>query len=354
MSTEVRKTILVVDDDARNRSHLRLLLEVGGYTVRDEKSGDAGLESAKRDRPDLILLDAMMPVMDGFQVATALKQDKTTQSIPVIMITALADRESRLRALNCGVEEFLEKPVDRAELAVRVRNLLRLKAYNDLLADYNHILEQQVRERSQQLSASHLDTIYTIVRAAEFRDEETGAHIKRISFYTQNLATQLGMGREFADTIFHASPLHDIGKIGIPDHILLKPGPHDPDEWAIMKTHTTLGAKILGKGGGASHYTRMGAEIALGHHEKWGGNGYPGGAKGEDIPISARIMAICDVYDALRSRRPYKPAYPHTDALRIIFEGDGRTSPNDFDPRVLEAFRQCSDVFADIFSQHAD
>ena len=350
------KRVLIVDDDARNREYLRVLLESEGHVTFQAESGDEALELARSQPADLILLDAMMPGKDGFRVAFELKSDAATQGIPVIMITALNDRRARLKALDCGAEEFLTKPVDRAELWVRVRNLLRLKEYGDLLANLNRGLEEQVRQRSEQLTASHRDTLQTIMRAAEFRDQETGAHIRRISHFTSAIASRLGMAPAFVDTIFHASPLHDVGKIAIPDHILLKPGAHDDAERQIMQTHTTLGARILAGAGseGSSEYTRMGAEIALGHHEKWDGSGYPMALAGEAIPLSARIMAVSDVYDALRSRRPYKEARTHADAVDVLLKGDGRTSPKDFDPAVLDAFRACVDDFASIYAQLAD
>ena len=354
MSAQASKVVLIVDDDPRNREYLRLLLEREGHATLESADGDSGLERARQERPDLILLDAMMPGKDGFRVVHELKSDGDTRSIPVIMITALDDRAARLRALDCGAEEFLGKPVDRAELWVRVRNLLRLKEYSDLLALHNRTLEQKVRERSAQLTASHRDTICTIMRAAEFRDQETGAHIKRISFYSSELAQRLGMGDEFVDSMFHASPLHDVGKIAIPDHILLKPGPLDAEERMVMQTHTSLGARILAQGEGECAYLRMGEEIALGHHERWDGSGYPRGLAGDAIPLSARIMAICDVYDALRSHRPYKEPMGHAQALGVIVRGDGRTLPGHFDPEVLDAFGNAAQAFDAIYTEHAD
>lgn len=348
------KTILIVDDETKNRTYLDVMLKAEGYATLQAQTGEAALEMTARHRPDLILLDAMMPGMDGFHVAGRLKADAATSPIPIIMVTALSDRDSRLRALQSGVEEFLSKPVDRAELWVRVRNLLRLKEYSDFLANYSRTLEEEVKKRTEQLLASQFDALYTILRAAEFRDEETGAHIRRISYYCQELARQLGMPPDFVETIYYASPLHDIGKIGIPDHILLKPGRFEPHEWEIMKSHTTLGNGILDSGRSASPFTRMGAEIALNHHEKWDGSGYPRGVRAEDIPLPARIMSICDVYDALRSRRPYKPAFSHEVAFSLITEGDDRTMPSHFDPGVLSAFHRCAPAFNDIFHAHAD
>jgi putative two-component system response regulator len=349
-----RKTILIVDDEENNRSYLNALLTSEGYATLQAHDGKMAYDLILAHRPDLILLDAMMPVLDGFELAEQLKNNEVTKVIPIIMLTALMDRASKMRALQCGVEEFVTKPVDRAELWIRVRNLLRLKEYNDFLTDYSHTLEEQVEERTAQLVASYFDSMFSIMRAAEFRDEETGAHIHRIAFFCQEIATDLGMPADFIDTIYHASPLHDVGKIGIPDHILLKPGPHTAEEWAIMKTHSALGDSILGHGKGTSPFMLMGAEIALNHHERWDGSGYPHGLKGEEIPLSARIMMMSDVYDALRSKRPYKPAFTHEQALNIILEGDGRTQPIHFDPMVFNAFKKLAHRFRDIFEAHAD
>ena len=349
-----RKTILIVDDDSTNLKYLRTLLEAESYQTIEADNGDLAISLTFSEKPDLILLDAMMPGLDGFEVASRLKAFEASKRIPIIMVTALNDRVSRLRALQSGVEEFLTKPVDRSELWIRVRNLLRLKEYADRLADYNHKLELEVEARNQDLLSSHFDTTMTIMRAAEFRDEETGAHIKRISFYCKLLAEELGMDKEFIETIHYASPLHDVGKIGIPDNILLKPGKHDADEWLVMQSHASLGASILGHGRGNSPYTQMGAEIALTHHERWDGTGYPRGLAGEHIPLPGRIMAICDVYDALRSKRPYKPVYNHEETMGIILKGDGRTMPTHFDPAVIECFGNNAKVFNDIFETHQD
>lgn len=354
MNPEPLKTILVVDDDRRNREYLKALLSATNYRPIEAESGPAAIEIAVSVGPDLILLDAMMPEMDGFEVAQRLKDGPLTRTIPVIMVTAMTDRDSKLRALECGVDDFLSKPVDRAELRVRVRNLLRVKEYNDFLKNYRHRLEKEVEDRSKELLSSYFDTVFTITRAAEFRDEETGAHIRRIGIYSRELAQKLEMDHKFIEAIFYASTLHDVGKIGIPDHILFKPGPLLPDELTIMKTHASLGAKILGIEKNTSNLTRMGAEIAQHHHEKWNGQGYPNGISGEAIPLPARIMAITDVYDALRSQRPYKRPFSHEETLRIILKGDGRTEPSHFDPQVLDAFRQHAGIFEEIFETHKD
>jgi putative two-component system response regulator len=344
--------ILVVDDEERNRRLLAAMLEADGYLVLEAADGEQALALARQSAPDLILLDIMMPGMDGFEVARALKADHATRPVPVVMVTALDDRESRLRGLEAGAEEFITKPVDRNELRVRVRNLLRLKEISNLLADLNRNLDAKVKTRTRQLVSSFRETIQTMTRAASYKDEETGAHVSRISFYAVELARALGMDRKFRDVIRYASPMHDVGKIAIPDAILLKPGKFEPHEWEIMKSHAALGEKLLR--GSGSPYLVMGAEIALGHHERWDGGGYPLGVKGEAIPLPARIMQICDVYDALRSRRPYKPAFDHGAALDIILQGDGRTMPSHFDPAVLHAFTTCIPRLRDIFEAHED
>jgi putative two-component system response regulator len=344
--------ILVVDDEERNRSVLVAMLEADGYAALEAADGAQALELVRRSPPELVLLDIMMPDMDGYEVAHALKADAATKSIPVVMVTALHDRDSRLRGLEAGAEEFVTKPVDRNELRIRVRNLLRLKEFSDFLADHNRILDTRVKERTRQLLTSYRETIATMTRAAAYKDEETGAHVARISFYTVELAQALGLDAEFCDTIHYASPMHDVGKIAIPDAILGKPGKFEPHEWEIMKTHAALGAKMLR--GTDSPYLVMGAEIAAGHHERWDGGGYPLGLKGESIPLPARIMQICDVYDALRSKRPYKPAFEHAKSVDIILKGDGRTMPGHFDPAVLEAFARGAGRFGEIYAERAD
>lgn len=344
--------VLVVDDDESVRLLLQRQMELDGCRVLLAEDGPAALRIAAQDLPDTVLLDAMMPGMDGFAVANALKAAERTRTVPIIMVTALKDQESRLRALKAGAQEFLSKPIDRHEVSLRVQNMLMLREYSNFLANQNRILGLMVEERTHQVLASYRETIEALSRAAGYKDEVTGGHVRRISHYTRELAMTMGMNADFCETIQFASQMHDIGKIAIPDAILLKAGPLTHEEWAIMKTHTTLGAKLLG--GGESPYLQMGAEIALHHHERWDGGGYPSGLKGEVIPISARIMNICDQYDALRSARPYKKALAHDAVVEILTAGDGRTMPSHFDPVILSAFTRCAEKFREIYSSVTD
>jgi len=341
--------VLVVDDSERSRRLLGTLLTSEGYGYCEASNGNTAISMACTHEPDIILLDVMMPGMDGYQVAERLKQKQETKDIPIIMVTALEDQQSRIRGLAAGAEEFVSKPVNVNELQIRVRNLLRLKQAGDILKEHKQILETQVAKRTEELQTSFVEAIYTLMRAAEYRDDETGAHVKRISYYTKALAEALGMDETFRETIFYASSMHDIGKIGIPDRILLKPGGFTPEEWEIMQTHTIIGADILE--GQTSPYLQMGYDIALSHHERWDGGGYPRGIKDEAIPLPARIMQICDVYDALRSTRPYKPAFDHAKTMQIITHGDGRTEPSHFDPDILTVFIAGADVFSGIFDE---
>jgi putative two-component system response regulator len=344
--------ILVVDDEPRNTKLIKAMLAAEGYSIDTAGSGNEALAAVRNAKPDLVLLDVMMPDMTGFDVAAALKLDTATHNIPIIMVSSLDDRASKLTALGKGAEEFLTKPVDRAELIVRTRNLLRLKELADLQSSYARVLEERVAERSLRLTNSYRDTIAALNRAASYRDEETGAHVQRISHYCVELANTLGMDSAFCECIYYASPMHDIGKIAIPDRVLLKPGKLTGDEWEIMKTHAALGSRMLD--GVDSPYIEMGRDIAMRHHERWDGRGYPDGLAGEEIPLSARVMCIADVYDALRSRRPYKEPYEHDDAVRIILHGDGRTSPKHFDPRVLSAFSATRARMRDIYEEMTD
>jgi len=339
--------ILVVADTPDNSEPLTLMLESDGYTVRHAATGREALNQVRIKAPDLILLNIMTPEMDGIAATRQLKKTVSTHHIPIILLMGLPDPQACMSGLEAGAEECLTQPVDLSELSVRVRNLLRLKESHDYLGNHKLLLEHQVKLRTEQLEASHLETLYLLMRAAEHRDETMGNHIGRISHYCKTLANVMGLDTNFQNSIYYSSPLHDIGMIGIPDQILRKKFPLTPSEWAVMKTHTTLGANLLSEG--RSEYLRMGAEIAQHHHERWDGSGYPEGIAGTAIPLSARIMALCDAYDTLRSTRPYKQAVSHKRAMEVLASGDERTRPEHFDPDVLTAFLKNGDLFSTIF-----
>jgi putative two-component system response regulator len=345
--SDSKKRILIVEDDKNNKDLLEAMLIPENYRIRSLSSGEEAVEMARTQPPDLILLDVILGQMSGYEAAEKLKANTKTKNIPIIMITSLTDRESRLKGLKSGAEEFITKPVDRVELLARVRNMLRLKEYYNLLDNQNLYLEEEIKTRTLQLHESHIETIFTLTKAAEYKDKNTGAHVRRISHYCKYLAESMGLESVFINNIFYASPMHDLGKIAISDHILLKPGKHNEEEFKLMKMHSQLGSEILEKT--KSPYLQMGAEIALHHHEKFDGSGYPNGIAGETIPLSARIMTICDVYDALRSKRPYKSSYDHKKALEIITKGDGRTMPHHFDPVVFQAFRESERYFEKVY-----
>lgn len=346
LSDILRGKILIVDDRELNVLLLERMLRGAGYlSITSTMDPSEVCRRHIENRYDLILLDLQMPGMDGFQVMEGLRKIEPDGYLPIIVITAQPDH--KLRALKAGAKDFISKPFDLAEVLARVHNILEARLLHKELRDHNDALEQRVRGRTADLQESHLETIFTMTRAAEHRDDDTGAHVRRISYYSRELAGMLGLDKEFLDKIFFASPMHDIGKIGIPDHILLKPGGFTPDEWEVMKGHATIGSKILGNS--KSPYLKMGAEIALNHHERWDGGGYPNGKRAEAIPLTARIMNICDIYDALRSKRPYKPAFDHLKAVDIITRGDGRTQPEHFDPAVFAAFKENHRSFRDIF-----
>jgi putative two-component system response regulator len=314
--TQLTGRVFLADDDSGILALLSTLCEDIGLETRSVNNGVALLEAVTEWTPDIILLDAMMPGKDGFQTTEKLKANPAFKRIPVIMLTGLRSREDRLKGIRAGVDDFLTKPIDAEELTLRVQNHLKIKEYGDFLVKHNEILEHQVAERTQQIQDSHEDTIYRLAAVSEYKDEDTGAHIRRISYYARELARALGLDDKYQATIFHAASMHDIGKVGIPDHIMYKKGALDEVEWDIMRSHTILGARILE--GSSSPYLQMGEKIAMFHHERWDGTGYPQGTTGDAIPVSARITTIADQYDALRSQRPYKQPFSHEESIDII------------------------------------
>lgn len=353
--TEERQRILAVDDEERNLMVIKAMLAPLGHELLLAGDGHEALAIAAQNDVDLVLLDVTMPGIDGFEVARRLKQDEATQMIPIVMVTALNEVEHRVAALEAGADDFLSKPVDSTELRARVRTLLQVKAYHDHMRDYQHRLEAEVTKRTEELAESlsrlrsaSLDTISRLSAAAEYKDEDTGAHIARIGLCAAVLARKMGLGHDMVDRILYAAPMHDIGKIGIPDRILLKPGKLDPDEWAIMQQHTTIGAKILA--GSDRDFIQTAEQIALTHHEKWDGSGYPRGLQGADIPVEGRITAIVDVFDALTTRRPYKEAFSIEKSLAIIADGKG----SHFDPAVVDAFFDSKEEILAIKAERQD
>jgi cyclic di-GMP phosphodiesterase len=337
--------ILIVDDSHINLLILTDLLQYK-YNVSATTNAQEALQVATgTPRPALILLDIMMPEMDGYEVCRQLKANRHTRDIPVLFITAMSETEDEVKGFALGAADYISKPFSSAIVLARVENHINLHLHQENL-------EHQVSKKTKQLRDGYIDTIYRLTLASEFKDEDTGAHIKRISYYTKEMALKMGMDTEFSESIFYASPMHDIGKVGIPDSILLKEGPLDEEEWVIMKTHASLGAQILK--GSESPYLKMAVDIANYHHERWDGLGYPCGLKKQEIPLTARIMNITDQYDALRSKRPYKPAFDHHKSYSIICDGNGRTKPEHFDPEILHIFKKMGSIFCDIYETYQD
>jgi putative two-component system response regulator len=325
--------VYVVDDEPANVKLLeRILVQAGYRDVRTATDPRQCLAHYAQKPFDLLLLDLNMPYMDGFEVMERLYGMDPEGYPPVLVLTALSDRESRVRALENGARDFVTKPFDRVELLSRIRNLLDARLMHQQLKSQNRLLEERVGERTKELQDTRLEVIRRLGRAAEYRDNETGLHIIRMSKMAECIGEEAGMTDAQTELLLHASPMHDIGKIGIPDRILLKPGKLDPAEWEIMKTHTTIGAEILS--GHSSELLGMAREVALSHHERWDGTGYPSGVRGEDIPLVGRVVALADVFDALTSERPYKKAWSVEEAVTEV----RRSSGTHFDPRLVEAF----------------
>ncbi|HTM58974.1 MAG TPA: HD domain-containing phosphohydrolase [Burkholderiales bacterium] len=329
-----RNTVMVVDDQSTGRAILEQVVRSLDERVAVEgfaRPVDA-VVWATRHISDLVLVDYMMPDMDGIEFVKRLRALPGYEHVPIVMVTVHDDRKVRYAALDAGITDFLTKPVDARECLARCRNLLTLRRQQLALEDRRRLLEHMVEDATREVREREKETLLRLARAGEFRDEETGYHLIRMSRYSRLIANALSLGHDEVETVELAAPLHDIGKIGIPDQILLKPAKLDEPEWSVMRRHPVIGHEILK--GSASKYVRMGALIALGHHEKYDGSGYPNGLVGDHIPLCARIVAIADVYDALTSVRPYKSAWTSERAFEYVAAQAGRH----FDPRLTDAF----------------
>ena len=345
MKTNAR--VLIVDDEEKNRKLISVILDKNGYESAQAVNGMEALSMMDSGEYDLVLLDVMLPEIDGYDVCRQLKKNARSSTVPVIIITSLSDRNSRLKGLEAGASDFLTKPIDSTELLLRCNNLLKVREYENILADYNRQLTFQVEQKTHELKESYRDTILRLTKMSEYKDEETTMHIRRVSLYCAEIANKIGWSSEDTEIIELASPMHDIGKVGIPSEILLKRGKLSDVEFSLMKTHAEIGAEILS--GSSSKVIQMSERIARCHHERWDGGGYPKGLQGNEIPIEARVMNIADQYDALRSSRPYKPSFTHEQVFDIITRGDGRTQPEHFDPEILEIFKTTHAEFRRIY-----
>ncbi len=357
-----KKTLLIVDDVLDNLALMTGLLK-DQYKVKVANSGEKALRLVREGvPPDLILLDIMMPGLSGYEVCQALKADPLTRHIPIIFLTALSSTEDERKGLEMGGADYITKPISPPIVLARVKTQLENKAVADFLRDRAEFLQTEVHRQTLQIRAIQDVTIFALASLAETRDADTGQHIRRTQFYVKALAEQLQAHPRFAaaltpetvELLFKSAPLHDIGKVGIPDRILLKPGRLEPEEMAIMKTHTTLGWEALDHAektlGTDVAFLRLAKEIALSHHEQWDGQGYPEGLRGDAIPVSARLMAVADVYDALISNRVYKKGMPPAQAAKIVREGRG----SHFDPDVVDAFIALQDQFEAIAQRFND
>ncbi|MEO5350827.1 MAG: response regulator [Magnetococcus sp. YQC-3] len=332
--------ILVIDDEADNLLIIAEFLRQAGYrSVTVTADARQGVALFAEGAFALVLLDIMMPGMDGFAVMARMKEVAPARQCPILVLTARQDEKTRLRALREGAKDFLSKPFLEEELLCRVANLLEMEMAQQNLLTFNQSLEALLRQRTQdldlrnqQLMRSQLETLDRLGRAAEFRDNETGLHVLRMSHYAERLGRAMGLDEGEAALLLHSAPMHDIGKVGIPDAILLKPGRLDPAEWVVMRRHPAIGAEILANA--TSPWLESSRVIALSHHERWNGDGYPGGLRGEEIPLFGRIVAVADVFDALTSARPYKSAWPVERAVVTLQEGSG----SHFDPRIVAVF----------------
>ncbi|WP_455204124.1 HD domain-containing phosphohydrolase [Kaarinaea lacus] len=368
IDSEPVNSLLVVDDNEMNRDMLLRRLQPLGYHVETACDGGQALDKLHGSAFDLVLLDIMMPIKDGFEVLKEMKADGRLKAVPVIMITALDDSASAARCIDMGAEDYLTKPFDPTLLKARIGACLERKRLHDQevlyrakIEEYNSQLQDRVRQQVQEISQAQLGAIFAMSKLAESRDPETGEHLERMREYCKVLSDHLSqlpkyqtiIDNNFISDIFAASPLHDIGKVGIDDRVLLKRGKLTPEEWQIMKLHPVIGAETLkevDKQHPGNSLIRMGIDIAASHHEKWDGSGYPYGLQGTEIPLVARILALGDVYDALTSKRCYKEAFSHERSRQIVIDSGG----SHFDPEVVEAFLATETEFQRIREYYQD
>lgn len=355
------KRILIVDDEDSIRQIMAEMLTSLGYEVEEAEDGEGALALLKLDF-DLVMLDVEMPGMDGFELARRIREGASPHDLPIIMVTGLTGKEDRLRAVEAGANDFISKPVDMTELRVRTTSQLQIKEQHDEIRRRESELESLVEKRTSALRETldeiadarrtiyraYLETIHRLAVAAEFKDTTTATHIHRVSRYCELLAKASNLEPHEVEVILYASPMHDVGKIGVDDDILLKPGKLDPDEWEIMKQHTTFGSRILG--GSDSELLKAGEIIAFTHHEKWDGSGYPQGLASESIPIMGRICAVADVFDAITTKRPYKEALSNETACDILREKMGEH----LDPLLVDIFFNNMDKVISIQEQFRD
>jgi len=327
--------VLVIDDEELNVEILSELFDIHEFeNISGETDPVAAVELYKEQDFDLVLLDINMPVMDGFDVLRAFREINKEMPPPVLVLTALIDNNTRIKALSNGASDFLTKPFNQEEVFCRVNNLLEVHLSRKQLNNINHELEEKVQQRTKELMQSQQEALQSLAYAAEFRDKDTALHTVRVGWYSRLLGEKVGIQGDELDMLFQAAPMHDIGKIGIPDEILLKPGKFTPEEWEIMQSHSKIGGEILGRH--SSLMMKKAQEIALYHHEKWDGTGYPHNLSGTGIPINARIVIVADVFDALTIDRPYKSAWEIDKAVEYIKEGAGTF----FDPDLVMAFSE--------------